>query len=68
MNKENQIINKQINKLKEKGLIIKDEEFAKRIILKENYENLTTGYTDIFFSLKKCVKFQQNRLNPKNMV
>ena len=49
----NEILNEQINKLKERGLIFKDEANAKEIILRENYNTLTRGYTDVFLSLKK---------------
>ena len=47
------ILDNQIEKLKNKGLIFKDEESAKKIILRENYKTITNGYTDIFLSLKK---------------
>ena len=46
-------IEEQIEILKNKGLIFKDEEKAKKIILRENFFNLTTEYDDIFLNLKK---------------
>lgn len=48
-----EVLNKQISELKKKGLIFRDEEFAKKMILRENYYSLTHRYTDIFLSLKK---------------
>ena len=49
----NEVLDEQIKKLKDKGLIFKDEKSAKKILLKENYYSLTDGYTDVFLSLKK---------------
>ena len=49
----NEILDKQIDALKKRGLIFKNEENAKIIILKENYDTLIKGYTDVFLSLKK---------------
>lgn len=53
MSKQYETINKQIELLKSKGLKFKNEKEAKRIILRENYYFLTTGYEDIFLNLKK---------------
>ena len=46
-------VEEQIESLKNKGIIFKDEEKAKKIILRENFYNLTTDYDDIFLNLKK---------------
>ena len=46
-------VEEQIEILKNKGIIFKDEEKAKKIILRENFYNLTTDYDDIFLNLKK---------------
>ena len=54
--KKYNVIENQINKLKQKGLIFKNEESAKEILLKENYYFLTDGYEDIFLNLKNSNK------------
>lgn len=46
-------IDEQIEVLKNRGLIFKDEEKARKFILRENFYNLTTEYQDIFLNLKK---------------
>ena len=43
-------VEEQIEILKNKGIIFKDEEKAKKIILRENFYNLTTDYDDIFLN------------------
>lgn len=47
------MLDKQIEMLKKRGLIFKDEANAREIILRENYDTLIRGYTDVFLSLKK---------------
>ena len=47
------VLDKQIEALKKRGLIFKDEVNSREIILRENYETLIRGYTDVFLSLKK---------------
>ena len=47
------MLNNQIENLKKRGLLFKDERKAKQIILRENYNTLVKGYTDVFLSLKK---------------
>ncbi|MBR2289954.1 MAG: Abi family protein [Clostridia bacterium] len=54
MGKQYKIINQQMEKLKQKGLIFKDEEMAKQILLKENYYFLTSEYEEVFLDLKKA--------------
>lgn len=49
-------IDEQIELIKAKNILIKDEEKAKKILLKENYYNLITGYKDIFIDIKKSKK------------
>ncbi len=49
-------IDEQIEILKAKNILIKNEEKAKIILLKENYYNLITGYKDIFIDIKKSKK------------
>ena len=48
-----EVLDKQIEMLKKRGLIFKDEANAREIILRENYDTLIRGYTDVFLSLKK---------------
>ncbi|MBQ9298323.1 MAG: Abi family protein [Clostridia bacterium] len=56
MAKQYELINEQIEGLKEKGLQFKDEEKAKRIIFRENYYYLITGYEDVFLDLKDSTR------------
>ncbi len=49
-------INEQIEILKNKNILFKNEEKAKSILLRENYYNLITGYKDIFTDLKLSKK------------
>ena len=49
MNKDFKTIGQQLEILKNKGLIIEDEEFAKDILLKENYFFLN-GYRHLFMN------------------
>ena len=53
MEKTYQTIEERINHLKQRGLIFKNEEKAKKVILRENYFYLTEEYEDIFLDLKK---------------
>ncbi len=46
-------VEEQIETLKNKGIIFKNEEKSKKIILRENFYNLTTDYEDVFLNLKK---------------
>ncbi len=52
-------VEQQIEFLKNKGIIFKDEEKAKKIILRENFYNLTTDYDDIFLNLKKSTSINE---------
>ena len=52
MEKTYQTIEERINHLKQRGLIFKNEEKAKKVILRENYFYLTEEYEDIFLDLK----------------
>ena len=52
-------IEQQIELLKNKGIIFKDEEKAKKVILRENYYNITTDYDDIFLNLKKSTSTKE---------
>ena len=52
MQEKYNIIDKQIENLKLKGLRFRNEELAKEIILNENYYFLTYGYEEIFLNLK----------------
>lgn len=45
-------IEEQIDLIKAKNILIKDEEKAKEILLRESYYNLITGYKDIFIDIK----------------
>jgi len=56
VNKEYEIVDEQIGQLKEKGLNFKDEQMARKIILRENYYYLTEGYEKIFLDLKHSTK------------
>ena len=53
MSKQYEEIDKQINVLKQRGIKFKDEEKAKKIILRENFHYLTTGYEEIFLDLRR---------------
>jgi len=48
MDKEFNSLEEQIEKLKKRGLGILDEDYAKRILEKENYYNLINGYKELF--------------------
>ena len=50
--KQFKTLNEQVEILKDRGLIIKDEEYVKRILLKENYFFLS-GYRHLFYRSKK---------------
>ena len=56
MEKRYPIIEKQIQRLKAKGLKFKNEEKARKIILRENHYNITEGYEDVFIDLKRSNK------------
>lgn len=56
MKAEYKNIDEQIELLKVKNVLIKNEEKAKRVLLKENYYNLIDGYKDIFIDIKKSKK------------
>lgn len=56
MNKEFKTLDQQIELLKGKGLIFKDEQEAKNILARENYYYLTQEYEDVFMNLKKSAK------------
>lgn len=45
-------IDEQIEMIKSKNIIIKNEEKAKEILIRENYYNLITKYKDIFIDMK----------------
>lgn len=45
-------IDEQIEIIKAKNIVIKDEEKAKKILIRENYYNLITRYKDIFIDMK----------------
>ena len=49
-------IDEQIKIIKSKDILIKDEQSAKNILLRENYYNLITGYKDIFIDIKNSKK------------
>ena len=49
-------INEQIEIIKTKNILIKDENKAKDILLRENYYNLITGYKDVFIDIKNSKK------------
>lgn len=49
---EYKTIDEQIEEIKKKNIIFKDEENAKDILLKENYYNVITAYKDIFINIK----------------
>jgi len=49
-------IDGQIELIKSKNILIKDEERAKDILFRENYYNLITGYKDIFIDIKNSKK------------
>ena len=48
MEKEFNSFEAQIEKLRKRGLGIFDEDYAKRILEKENYYNLINGYKELF--------------------
>ena len=50
--KEFKTLDEQIELLKQKGLIFKNEEEAKNILARENYYFLTQEYEDVFMNLK----------------
>lgn len=52
MKKYNTIEN-EINGLKDKGMLFKDEDSTKKILLKENYYNIIDNYEEIFLNLKE---------------
>lgn len=49
-------IDEQIEIIKNKNILVKDEETAKNTLLRENYYNLISGYQDIFIDIKKSKK------------
>ena len=55
MQKKYYIIDAQIEKLKQKGLKFKNEELAKKTLLKENYYFLTETYEEVFLKLKSTI-------------
>ena len=54
--KEFKTLDEQIELLKQKGLIFKNEEEAKNILARENYYFLTQEYEDVFMNLKASSK------------
>lgn len=56
MKKRYEVIEEQIERLKGKGLKFKNEEEARKIILRENHFYITEGYEDVFIDLKKSTK------------
>lgn len=56
MNIEYKNIDEQIEQIKAKNIVIKNEEKAKEILIRENYYNLITGYKDIFINMKMSKK------------
>ena len=57
--KRYEVIDNQIERLKKKGLQFKDENQAKKIMLRENHYYITEGYEDIFIDLKQSTKRQE---------
>ncbi len=55
MQKIYSIIDEQIEKLKQKGLKFKNEELAKKTLLKENYYFLTEVYEEVFLKIKSSI-------------
>lgn len=49
-------IDEQIELIKAKNILIKNEEKAKKVLLRENYYNLITSYKDIFINMKMSKK------------
>ena len=45
-------IDDQINMIKDKNILIRNEKKAKDILLRENYYNLITGYKNVFIDIK----------------
>ena len=61
MEKEFKTIEEQIEILKGRKLIIKDEEFAKKLLKDNNYYYLINGYKDLFVKNKsENEEFKQN--------
>ena len=61
MEKEFKTIEEQIEILKGRNLIIKDEEFAKKLLKENNYYYLINGYKDLFVKNKsENEEFKQN--------
>ena len=56
MKKRYEVIEEQIERLKQKGLKFKDENKARKIILRENHFYITEGYEDVFIDLKESNK------------
>lgn len=56
---EYKTIDEQIEEIKKKNIIFKDEENAKDILLKENYYNVITAYKDIFINIKNVQKIME---------
>lgn len=56
MKAEYKNIDEQIEIIKEKNILIKDEQKAKKILINENYYNLITGYKDVFIDIKTSRK------------
>ena len=59
MKRNYKVIDDQIQKLKDKGLTFKNEEMARKIILRENYYNITEGYENVFIDLKSSSQNHQ---------
>ena len=55
--KKYNVIENQIKELKLKGLKFKNEELAKKTLLKENYYFLTETYEEVFLKLKSSHHF-----------
>lgn len=49
-------INEQIELLKQKNILIKNEKNAEEILLRENYYNVISGYKDVFIDIKNLKK------------
>ena len=56
MNKIFKTLDEQVNILKDKGLIVEDDNLAKEILLRENYFFIN-GYRFLFFKSKEDRKF-----------
>lgn len=58
--KEFKTIEEQIDLLKSRNILFKDEENAKKILLHNNYYNIINGYKDLFLDNSSPTNYKQN--------